>query len=250
MGKRDVAIVSETLARRIFPNENPIGHVLVYRLPRVTHAEIVGVIGDVHHGGPATQAYMEIYRPAAQHTEVGNEGMALVVRVNGDPAEYSKAVAAAIREVDPNIPLASPQPLAKLAAASVASTRVSATLFALFGALGLLLAAIGIYGVTSYTVQQRQHEIGVRITLGASTGNVVGMVVRRGATLALIGIAIGTALAFAGAGLMQRLLFGIPPHDRVTFATIAVVLATVGVVAAWLPARRAAQVDPVAALRN
>ena len=249
IGKADVVIVSERLARTVFPNENPVGHVLELRIPRA-RAEIVGVVGDVHHGGPATQSYMEIYRPHAQLVEF--DGMALVVRVNDgtDPAEYAKPVAAAIREVDPNIPLASPTRLAELAAASVATPRLSATLFALFGLLGLLLAAIGIYGVTGYTVQQRQHEIGVRVALGASTGSVVAMVVRRGATLALVGIAIGTALAFAGAGVMRRLLFGIPPHDRVTFATIALILAVVGIVAAWLPARRAARVDPLTALRN
>lgn len=247
LGRPDVAIVSETLARTLFPNEDPVGHVIVYDWDRTTHAEIVGVVGDVHHDGPAAQTYMEIYRPLPQFTY---DAMDLVIRVNGDPTPYARPVAAAIRQVDPNIPLASPRPLTALAAAAVASTRLSATLFALFGALGLLLAAIGIYGVMSYTVQQRQHEIGVRVALGASTGNVVGMMVRRGAWLSLLGIVIGTTLAFAGAGLMQRLLFGIPPHDRVTFATIAVGLAAVGVLAAYVPARRAARVDPVSALRN
>ena len=247
MGKPDVAVVSETFARTVFPNENAIGHVIVYEWDRMTHAEIVGVVGDVHHDGPAKQAYLEIYRPLPQFMY---GAMDLVVRVNGDPAQYARPVAAAIRRVDPNLPLASAQPLANLAAATVASTRLSASLFALFGGLGLLLAAIGIYGVMSYTVQQRQHEIGVRVALGASTANVVGMVVRRGAALSLLGIVIGTALAFAGAGLMQRLLFGIPPHDRVTFLTIALVLATVGSLAAYLPARRAARVDPVTALRD
>lgn len=128
--------------------------------------------------------------------------------------------------------------------------RVSATLFTLFGVLGLLLAAIGIYGVMSYTVQQRQHEIGVRMALGASAGSVIGMVVRRGVVLSALGIAIGAVLAFAAAGLMQRLLFGVPPHDRVTFATISLLLAGIGTLAAYLPARRAARVDPVSALRD
>ncbi|HMC55606.1 MAG TPA: ABC transporter permease [Gemmatimonadaceae bacterium] len=247
MGKPDVAIVSETFAHTLFPNESAVGHVIVYEWDRMTHAQIVGVVGDVHHDGPAKQAYMEIYRPHAQFTY---DGMDMVVRVNGDPAQYVRPVTAAIRRVDPAIPIASAQPLERLAAGAVASTRLSASLFALFGILGLLLAAIGIYGVMSYTVQQRQHEIGVRVALGASTSNVIRMVVRSGATLSLLGIAIGTVLAFAGAGLMQRLLFGIPPHDRVTFATIALVLAAVGVLAAYLPARRAARVDPVTALRS
>jgi putative ABC transport system permease protein len=246
-GTPDVAVVSETLARTLFPNESAIGRILVYEWDRMTRAEIVGVVGDVHHDGPAKQAYMEIYRPLSQFLY---PSMDVVVRVSGDPPQFVRPVAAAIRRVDPAIPLASAQPLSTLAARAVASTRLSASLFALFGALGLLLAAIGIYGVVSYTVQQRQHEIGVRVALGASTRNVIGMVVRRGAVLALLGIAIGSVLAFAGAGLMQRLLFGIPPHDGVTFVTIAAVLAGVGVLAAYLPARRAARVDPVTALRD
>jgi putative ABC transport system permease protein len=247
LGSPDVAVVSETLARTLFPNENPIGHVLVYEWDRVTHARIVGVVGDVHHDGPAKQAYMEIYRPLPQFIY---GSMDVVVRVSGDPVTYVRPVAAAIRRVDATIPLAAAQALSALAARAVASTRLSASLFALFGGLGLLLAAIGIYGVMSYTVQQRQHEIGVRVALGASTGNVVAMVVRRGVSLSILGIAIGSVLAFAGAGLMRRLLFGIPPHDAVTFATITVVLAGVGVLAAYLPARRAARVDPITALRN
>ncbi|HJQ20110.1 MAG TPA: ABC transporter permease [Gemmatimonadaceae bacterium] len=247
MGKPDVALISETLAHTIFPNEDPIGHVIVYDWDRTTHAEIVGVVGDVHHDGPAKQTYMEIYRPLPQFLY---GSMDVVIRVNGDPASYVRPVAAAIRQVDPSIPLASPTPLTKLASRAVASTRLSASLFALFGVLGLVLAAIGIYGVMAYTVQQRHHEIGVRVALGASTSNVVGMVVRRGAMLSIAGIGIGAVLAFAGAGLMQRLLFGIPPHDRVTFATISVVLAAVGVFAAYVPARRAARVDPLTALRD
>ena len=246
-GSPDVAVVSETLARTLFPNESAIGHVVVYEWDRMTHAEIVGVVGDVHHDGPAKQAYMEIYRPLSQFTY---GSMDMVVRVDGAPASFVRPVAAAIRRVDPTIPLASAQPLSMLASRAVASTRLAASLFALFGALGLLLAAIGIYGVMSYTVQQRQHEIGVRVALGASTRSVIGMVVRRGAVLSMLGIAIGSVLAFAGAGLMQRLLFGIPPHDGVTFATIAAVLGAAGVLAAYLPARRAARVDPVTALRD
>jgi putative ABC transport system permease protein len=246
-GTPDVAVVSETLARTLFPNENAVGHVLVYDWDGTTHAEIVGIVGDVHHDGPAKQTYMEIYRPLSQFIY---SSMDVVVRVNGDVAQFVRPVAAAVRRVDPTIPLASAQPLSTLAARAVASTRLAASLFALFGALGLLLAAIGIYGVMSYAVQQRRHEIGVRVALGASRRSVITMVVRRGAALSLLGIAIGTVLAFAGAGLMQRLLFGVPPHDGVTFATIVAVLAGAGALAAYLPARRAARVDPITALRD
>ena len=127
---------------------------------------------------------------------------------------------------------------------------MSTALFGLFGALGLLLAAIGIYGVMSYTVQQRRHEIGVRMALGASPRTVIAMIVQRGAVLSVAGIAIGLVIALAATGLMQKLLFGVPPHDAVTFATIAVVLAAVGIVAAYVPGLRATHVDPVAVLRG
>jgi ABC-type antimicrobial peptide transport system permease subunit len=121
-------------------------------------------------------------------------------------------------------------------------------LFVLFGGLGLLLAALGIYGVMSYAVQQRQQEIGVRVALGASPWAVTGLVVRRAMWLSLTGIALGLVLAFVGAGLMRKLLFGIPPHDVATFVTIAALLASVGIAAAYVPARRAARMDPVRAL--
>jgi putative ABC transport system permease protein len=247
IGSPKVALVSETLARSFWPNESPLGRFLVYEWNDVERVEIVGVVGDVHHDGPDKQAYMEIYRPLTQFPYAS---MAIVVRVIGDPAQYVRPVSAAVREVDRDIPLASAQPLASLVAQAVSSARVSTTLFVLFGGLGLILAAIGIYGVMSYTVQQRQHEIGVRVALGASPRDVIGLMVRRGAALSLSGIAIGLVLAFSGAGLMQKLLFGIPPHDRATFITIAFILAGVGIVAAYLPARRAARVNPVTALRN
>src|SRR5207248_11619151 len=139
------------------------------------------------------------------------------------------------------------QPMSALVSKAEGPTRLSASLFGLFGALGLVLAAIGIYGVMSYTVQQRRHEIGVRLALGASPRNVVAMVVGRGASLAAIGIVIGTGLALASAGLMQKLLFGVAPHDRTTFIATAAILGGVGILAAYVPGLRATSVDPVTA---
>jgi ABC-type antimicrobial peptide transport system permease subunit len=176
--------------------------------------------------------------------------MALVVRADGDPASVVNPVRKAVRQVDSDIPLASVQPMSALVLQALGSTRLSATLFGLFGFLGLLLAAIGIYGVMSYTVQQRRHEIGVRLALGAAPRDVIGMVVRRGAALSAAGIAIGSVLAFSGAGLMRKLLFGVPPHDMVTFVAIAVILGSVGILAAYFPGLRATHVDPVSALRG
>jgi predicted permease len=245
IGSPKVALVSETLARTFWPNGSAVGRFLVYQWNNLERVEIVGVVGDVHHDGPDKQAYMEIYRP---HTQFAYPSMAIAVRTNGNPSQYARPVAAAVRAVDAEVPLASVQTLEDLAAQAVGSARLSTTLFVLFGGLGLLLAAMGIYGVMSYTVQQRQQEIGVRVALGASPREVTALVVRRAARLSLMGISLGVLLAFVGAGLMRKLLFGIPPHDPATFLTIAAVLTTVGIAAAYVPARRAARMDPVRAL--
>jgi putative ABC transport system permease protein len=242
-----VGIVSETLARTFWPNEAAVGHFLLYEWNSKERVQIVGVAGDVHHDGPDKEAYMEIYRPLAQFPY---GSMALVVRASGDPASYATPVRNAVREIDRDLPLASVEPMSALVAQSLGTTRLSAALFGLFGALGLVLAAIGIYGVMSYTVQQRRHEIGIRLALGAAPRDVVAMIVRRGAILSLIGIAIGTVAALLAAGLMQKLLFGVPPHDRTTFVATAAILAAVGIIAAYVPGLRATRVDPVAVLRG
>jgi putative ABC transport system permease protein len=180
MDRPAVAVVSETLTRTLFPGESAIGHYLVYDWDGPQHVQIVGVAGDVHHDGPDKEAYMEIYRP---HAQFAYSSMALVVRVVGNPSQYARSVRNAVREVDRDLPLASVQPLSALVAQSLGATRLSTALFGLFGGLGMLLAAIGIYGVISYTVQQRRHEFAIRLALGASARDVVGMVVRRGAAL-------------------------------------------------------------------
>jgi len=247
IGRPQVGIVSETLARTMWPNESAIGHVLLYDWDTPQRVRIVGVAGDIHHDGPDTHAYMEIYRPIAQ---IAATGMTLVVRVSGDPASYASALRGAMREVDRDVPLAAVQPLSELVARAVGPTRLATTLFGLFGALGLLLAGIGIYGVMTYAVQQQRHEIGVRLALGASPTSVLAMVVKRGAALAAIGIVVGLVVALAVSGLIQRLLFGVAPRDPVTFAVIALLLAAVGVAAACVPGIRATHVDPLTVLRG
>jgi putative ABC transport system permease protein len=247
-GTADVAVVSETLARTFWPDSSAVGHYLLYEWDGAERVRIIGVAGDVHDDGPRTDAYMEIYRPLSQFAYYNS--MALVVRTSGDPAAYATPVRDAIRELDRDLPLAAVEPMTALASRAVGTARLSAVLFGMFGVLGLLLAAIGIYGVMSYTVQQRRHEIGVRVALGASSGDVLRLVVGRGASLSLTGIAIGVAGALAASGLMQKLLFGVPPRDLPTFAIIAAVLASVGVLAACLPGLRATRVDPVTVLRG
>jgi putative ABC transport system permease protein len=247
IGSEKVGIVSQTLAKSLFPNESPINHYLLYDWGTPQRVRIVGVAGDVHHDGAAKETYMEIYRPLPQFQY---NSMAMVVRVEGDPSRIATPMRKAVRDIDANIPLASVMPMTELVTRSVGSTRLSATLFGLFGVLGLLLAGIGIYGVMTYTVQQRRHEIGVRLALGAGPRDVVAMVVGRAARLSAIGIVIGTVLAFAGSGLLKKLLFGVPAHDAMTFAGVAIILAVIGTIAAVIPGLRATHVDPVSALRG
>jgi putative ABC transport system permease protein len=242
-----VGVVSETLARTFWPNESAVGHYLLYEWNGNERVQIVGIASDVHHDGPDKAAYMEIYRPLAQFPY---SGMALVVRGSGDAAALAGPVREVVRSIDRELPLAQVRTMDDLVSESLGRTRLSTTLFSLFGALGLLLAAVGIYGVTSYTVQQRRHEIGIRMALGARPGTVVRMVVRRGAALVGAGIVIGTVGGLAGGQLMQKLLFNVSPGDTSTFVAIAALLGAVGLVAAYVPARRATRVDPVAVLRG
>jgi putative ABC transport system permease protein len=242
-----VGLVSETLARKFWPRESAVGHYLLYEWNGHERVEIVGVAADVHHDGPEKQAYMEIYRPLAQFPY---SGMSLVVRGNGDPSAYAAPVRSAIKEIDRDLPVAQVRTMDELVAHSLGRTRLSTALFGLFGVLGLVLAAVGIYGVMSYTVQQRRHEIGVRIALGARPGEVVALVMRRGALLVAAGVAIGTTGGLVATKLMERLLFGVTPGDRGTFVAIAALLGAVALFASWVPGRRATRVDPVAVLRG
>ena len=242
-----VGVVSETLARTFWPNESAVGHYLLYEWNGNERVRIVGVAADVHHGGADQAAYMEIYRPLAQFPYAA---MTLVVRGSGDPASYIAPLRNAVHSIDPGIPLAEARTMNELVSQSLGRTRLSTMLFSMFGALGLLLAAVGIYGVMSYTVQQRRHEIAVRMALGARGGDVVRMVVRRGAQLVLVGLVVGTIGGLAGARLMEKLLFGVTPGDRATFVAIAAILGGVGLLAAYIPARRATRVDPVSVLRQ
>jgi putative ABC transport system permease protein len=247
MDTPDVAVVSRSLARAFWPDSSAIGHYLLYQWDRPERVRIVGVANDVHDDGPDKQAYMEIYRPL---TQFPYSSMALVVRGTGDAARYATPVRGAIRQLDPNLPLAELEPMTTLVSRSVGTARLSTVLFGLFGTLGLVLAAIGIYGVMTYTVQQRRHEIGIRVALGASPRAVLQLVVWRGALLSFTGIGIGLLGAFAMSGLMRRLLFGVPPRDVPTFVVIAAALAAVGVLAAYVPGLRATRVDPVTVLRG
>jgi predicted permease len=238
-----VVIISETMARRYWPNEEPLGR----RLGHPDHwREVVGVVKDVKHFGLDADAPPTMYFPMRQ---VPARGMNLVVRASGDPSSLVPAVRTQVWAEDKNLAIANLTTMKDLVSSSITQQRFILLLLGCFAALALLLAAVGIYGVMSYAVTQRTHEIGIRMALGARMGDVLKLVVKNGITLALIGIAIGLVLAFALTRLMASLLFGVTPTDLMTFATVSVGLVIVALVACFIPARRATKVDPLVALR-
>ena len=242
-----VAVVSETLARTFWPNESAVGKFIDYEWGPQQHVQIVGVAGDVHHEGVDKQPFMEIYRPLPQFVY---SSMTLVVRTAGDPSAIAKPLRDAVRSIDRDQPIGRLESLDAIVSTSLGTSRLSTMLFGLFGAVGLLLASVGIYGVMSYGVIQRTREFGVRMALGARASDIRGMVVRQGAILTTTGIVVGIVGALVLTRLMRTLLFTVTPSDPFTFVGIALVLGSVALLASYLPARRATKVDPVIALRD
>src|SRR6185436_3070937 len=208
--------------------------------------EIVGVVSDTK-SALDTDAGPQMYVPYAQDSGWGS--MSLVVRTTGDPLNTSAAARGAIRSVDKGIPVYNVRTMNDVLATSVSQQRVSMLLLSAFAGVALLLAMIGIYGVTAYYVTQRTQEIGIRIALGAQVGDVMNLVLRSGMVLAIAGIALGIAGALALTRLMTSLLFAVKPTDAATFVTVSLCLLVTALFACYLPARRATKVDPLVALR-
>lgn len=241
-------IINEEMARRHWPGENPLGQRVTMKDwgPPLT-GEIVGVVGDVKADGLDSDTRPMIYWPYPQFPSIFNN---LVVRADGDPAGVLAAVKREIWAVDREQPLSRIQRMEEVIATSVAPHRFNMLLLGVFAALALALSAIGIYGVISYSVAQRTHEIGIRLALGAGPGDVRRMVIRQGMRLVLIGGLIGLAGAFALTQLMASLLFGIKATDPATFLSVTLLLVGIAWTACYLPARRATKVDPLTALRH
>jgi predicted permease len=242
-------IVNEALARQQFPGESPIGHQL--QPEQGGPHTIVGVVGSVRQAGLDVRPLPEIYFP---YTEAGQEGGlasgTLVVRTSVPPEGLTAAVRQAVREVDPALPLYKVATMDEVIAKSLARHRLNLWLLALFAGIALVLSAAGLYGVISYLVAQRTREIGVRLALGAQTRDVIGLVMRQGARLTAAGVGLGLLGALALTRVLASLLFGVSARDPLTFAGIAALLAAVALLATWLPARRAARVEPVVAIRG
>ncbi|MBI3404941.1 MAG: ABC transporter permease [Acidobacteria bacterium] len=244
-----VVVINETMARRYWPGQNPLGQKFKWGDIRGTDPwkEIVGVIGDVRHFGLEEQIRPEVYMPHAQG--IPFSGMTLVLRSSGDARPLIAALRSAIHEMDRDLPVSKIKSMEEWISGSLAQRRFSMTLLVAFASLALLLAAVGIYGVMSYSVTQRTREIGIRMALGARRGDVLRLVVGRSMALSFAGVALGAVLSLALGRLMSTLLFGITPVDVPTFLATALLLATVALAASYLPARRAARVDPLVALR-
>ncbi|MBI1765154.1 MAG: ABC transporter permease [Acidobacteria bacterium] len=245
-----VGIVNQTLVSRYFPNEDPLGkRVRWARDEQVNWITIVGVAGDIKHFSLDIPEQPALYTPYPQSGRAWKRWMGLTIRTQGEPARFADAVKQAVWKLDSQLPLTKVRSMNEVMALSLDERRFNLLLLAVFAAVALALAASGIYGVIAYAVTQRTHEIGVRMALGARTQDVLALIVKQGAKLALLGTGLGLLGAVVLTRWLKTLLFGVSVTDPATFAVIALLLLGVALLASYLPARRAAKVDPLVALR-
>jgi putative ABC transport system permease protein len=239
-----VLMINQATAERFFPNQAPVGQKLSFWGLQWT---IVGIVGNERFQGVANAAPIAVYAPLAQSRPTT---MALIVRTATNPIDMAPALRAAIQEIDPELAVFGLEPLEETLANTIAQQRFMMLLLGLFAGLSVVLATVGIHGVLSYLVAQRTREIGVRMALGATAGRVAQLVVLQGVRLVVLGLVAGLAMAIALGRLLSGLLFGVTPTDLLTLAGAVVILGSVATVSIWLPARRAAHMDPLAALRR
>jgi len=260
-----VIVVNQAFAHRFFPNEDPIGQQILlrydpYPVDEARPRQIVGVVGDVKHFGLGEETPPFVYAPFEQQPAVFPGGAArahlhkaLVLRTASGPMGGGQNLAVSVKqtlaEIDPNQPVTNIMTMDDVLAASLGDYRFYMELLGIFAGVAVLLAAVGIYGVMSYSVSERTHEIGIRMALGAHRVDVLGLVTKLGLKLTAIGVAIGIALAIAVTRLISTFLFGVKPTDPLTYVAVAIGLAAIALLACYIPARRAMKVDPLVALR-
>jgi putative ABC transport system permease protein len=241
-----VAIISESMARRFYAKENPLGQRI--RMGNGSKpAEIVGIVGDVRDQSLESKGMPAVYEPAAQ---IPFSGMYFAVRTAGDPSGLIAGIRSAMRELDPELPLDAVGSVDALVAGSLSQRRIAMVMMAVFAALALILAMVGIYGVISYSVTQATQEIGIRMALGARRADVLRLIFGYAGVLVGAGLVIGVAAAMGTGRLLANQLFEVRPTDPLTFAAVAAILAATGLAACAIPAFRAMRVDPLVALRN
>lgn len=243
-----VVIIDENLARKYWPGEDPLGKRLGFEggLDSPRWREIVGIVGHVKHEALEGESRAQYYIPQSQSPQ---RHLFLVARSSGDPASLTGAVRGSIRKLDPDLPAALVRSMEQMVSDSLARRRFSTLLLGIFAFIALGLAAVGIYGLTSYSVSQRTHEVGIRMALGAGKGEILAMVVRQGMVFTVAGVVIGLAGALGLTRFLSGLLFGVQPTDPLTFLTVSLFLLAVALLACLIPARRATRLDPMAALR-
>ena len=252
LGKPFVIMIDEELAQNFFPGRDPIGQQLNQRTSETdasrTHYAIVGIVPSVRHGEVGIEPKIpQIYWPAAQFSDLQTT---LLLRTEGEPTALLPSIRAVVRSIDPQVPIFATRTMEQAVAASVGTQRLSATLIAGFSILALFLAALGLYGVLAYSVTQRTREIGIRIALGSPQSGIYGLIVRRAMMMVGLGIFAGVALAISCGPLIRHLVYGVAPYDPATIIGVAVLLIAIATLACLLPARRAARVDPIQALRT
>jgi ABC-type antimicrobial peptide transport system, permease component len=248
-GAPAVAIISEKLAQRLWPGESPIGRridVPVYSGPLRPSVEIIGVAKDTKYRSLLTEAPLLLYLPESQNYD----GRAtVVVRTATDASLFVSAIRDEVNALDKNLPLFAVKTMSDQIASTLWQQRMAAGLIGTFGLLALVLAAVGLYGVIAHSVAQRTQEIGIRMALGATSKDVLRLVVREGLTLAIAGVIVGLVVAFACTRLMSNVLYGVSATDFTTFITASALLAAIALAASYIPARKATKVDPMVALK-
>lgn len=250
-----VAVINEAMAKRFWPDSDPIGQRLLHAhygfgpLGRilVDESEIVGVVADIKYEGLRTDAQPSIYH---SYLQAPMRRMTITLRTSGDPSSLVPVARQVLAEIDPGMPLGSVRTMQDVVDTAMSRDRFSMLLLSLFGLVALVLASIGVYGVLAYMVEQRRSEVGIRMALGARTSDVRGMVLREGARLIMFGLVLGVIAALLSAGVIASQLYGVSPRDPEVFAGVVVVLAVTGLLASYLPARKATRVDPMVAMRS